>query len=189
MRREQLIEVATGLFARLGYDATTTAAIAQSAGISEPVLYRHFPSKQALFVAVVQSLSERSMARWKGICDPPDDPCEQLRQVCHNEYDALVNAPDAYRLFHGVMANGRNEVALAAIRKHFRELEQMFVAMLRAGQKQSVFRADFDPRAMVSLLVATGIGLAMHELAIEPGGVSAKQFADFALRQVMVTHC
>ena len=37
-RREQLIEVATKLFARNGYEATTTAAIALAAGVTEPIL-------------------------------------------------------------------------------------------------------------------------------------------------------
>src|SRR5438067_12182421 len=60
-RREQLIEVATKLFAKWGYDATTTAAIAEAAGVTEPILYRHFDSKQELFVAIVPSASELTM--------------------------------------------------------------------------------------------------------------------------------
>ena len=55
-RREQLIEVATKLFARNGYEATTTAAIALAAGVTEPILYRHFKSKQELFVAIVRAV-------------------------------------------------------------------------------------------------------------------------------------
>lgn len=189
-RREQLIEVATGLFSRLGYDATTTAAIAQGAGITEPVLYRHFASKQALFVAVVHALSASAMARWKEICEPPTHPAEQLRLACQHEHDSLKAAPDAYRLFQGVLANGRDEVVVGAVREHFHELEQVLVSLLRAGQKLGVFRPDFEPRAMVALLASTGIGLAMHEFSIEPGGVSVEQFADFALRQVMaIRHC
>src|SRR5687768_7683292 len=45
-RREQLISVATRLFAERGYEATTTAAIAEAAGVTEPILYRHFHNKQ-----------------------------------------------------------------------------------------------------------------------------------------------
>lgn len=188
-RREQLIEVATGLFARLGYDATTTAAIAQGAGITEPVLYRHFAGKQALFVAVVHAISVTAMARWKEICEPPVDPPEQLRLAAYHEHEQLTAAPEVYRLFQGVLVNGRDEVLRQAVREYFRELEEILVSLLRAGQKQGVFRRDFESRAMVSLLVSTGIGLAMHEFSIEPGGVSAEQFADFVLRQVMATHC
>ncbi len=51
-RREQLISVATRQFAKFGYDATTTDAIAKAAGVTEPILYRHFGSKQELFIAI-----------------------------------------------------------------------------------------------------------------------------------------
>ena len=42
------MDVATKLFARNGYEATTTAAIAEAAGVTEPILYRHFEGKQDL---------------------------------------------------------------------------------------------------------------------------------------------
>src|SRR5829696_925611 len=64
-RREQLIEVATKLFARNGYEATTTAAIALAAGVTEPILYRHFKSKQELFVAIVRTVSQQTMNHWQ----------------------------------------------------------------------------------------------------------------------------
>ena len=48
-RRAQVLRVATRLFARFGYARTTTASLARAAGVTEPVLYRHFPSKRALF--------------------------------------------------------------------------------------------------------------------------------------------
>src|SRR3954452_19685030 len=63
-RREQLIEVATKLFAKWGYEATTTSAIPEAAGVTEPILYRHFDSKQELFVAIVRSVSEQTLRHW-----------------------------------------------------------------------------------------------------------------------------
>src|SRR3954452_2902809 len=66
-RREQLMEVATKLFARNGYEATTTAAIAEMAGVTEPILYRHFRSKQELFVAIVKAVSDRTLRHWEDI--------------------------------------------------------------------------------------------------------------------------
>jgi AcrR family transcriptional regulator len=57
--------VATRLFARLGYNATTTAAIAKAARVTEPILYRHFKSKQAMFVAIVRQMSEQTLQFWQ----------------------------------------------------------------------------------------------------------------------------
>ncbi len=48
-RRLAIVLAALPLFARQGFAATTTKDLAKAAGVSEPLLYRHFPSKEALY--------------------------------------------------------------------------------------------------------------------------------------------
>jgi len=48
-RKRAIVEAAMPLFARKGYAETTTKDLAQAAGVSEPLLYKHFPSKEALY--------------------------------------------------------------------------------------------------------------------------------------------
>jgi AcrR family transcriptional regulator len=57
--REQLIEVATRLFAERGYEDTSIEAVLAAAGVSRGALYHHFAGKDALFEAVVESVEER----------------------------------------------------------------------------------------------------------------------------------
>jgi AcrR family transcriptional regulator len=53
-RRAAIIDAARVLFARNGFRGTGTSDIAAAAGCSEPMIYKHFASKQALFVAVLE---------------------------------------------------------------------------------------------------------------------------------------
>jgi AcrR family transcriptional regulator len=53
-RRALILEVARSLFARNGFQGTGTTEIAAAAGCSEPIIYKHFASKQALFAAVLE---------------------------------------------------------------------------------------------------------------------------------------
>lgn len=55
-RRELIIDAAALVFAEKGMAGSTTKAIAQRAGVSEALLYRHFPSKEALYFAVLRNL-------------------------------------------------------------------------------------------------------------------------------------
>src|SRR5207302_6513106 len=64
-RKRQLLAHAKQLFVTLGYQHTTTEKIARAAGVSEPVLYRHFESKKALFLEVLQEVREATINRWK----------------------------------------------------------------------------------------------------------------------------
>src|ERR1051325_10983896 len=95
-RREQLMDVATKLFAKNGYEATTTAAIAAMAGITEPILYRHFKSKQELFIAIVKAMSDRTMRHWRELIEGVDDPAEQIRRIAAEMPQHMLKLDDAY---------------------------------------------------------------------------------------------
>ncbi len=53
-RRAQILDVATGLFAQQGFRGTTTKLIADRAGVTEALIFRHFPSKEELYWAVIE---------------------------------------------------------------------------------------------------------------------------------------
>jgi TetR/AcrR family transcriptional regulator len=54
-RRTQLLNIALDVFSQKGFDGATTKEIAAAAGVTEAVIFRHFPSKQALYQAVLES--------------------------------------------------------------------------------------------------------------------------------------
>jgi AcrR family transcriptional regulator len=58
-KREHLIEVATDLFNRCGYHASGVDRVIAEAGIAKTTLYRHFPSKEDLIVAVLKRIDEQ----------------------------------------------------------------------------------------------------------------------------------
>jgi AcrR family transcriptional regulator len=58
-RRSSILEAATAAFAARGFDGARTLEIAQAAEVSEALLYRHFPSKEALYAAVLERLIEQ----------------------------------------------------------------------------------------------------------------------------------
>ena len=78
-RRLQLLEASIACFAEHGYQGTTTARLAQAARISEPVLYRHFASKQELFVALLEQVGREVLREWRKAIAPLKSPQDQLR--------------------------------------------------------------------------------------------------------------
>ena len=71
--RDQLIEVATGLFAERGYEDTSIEAVLAAAGVSRGALYHHFTGKDALFEAVLESVEARITAQMnEATMDAPD---------------------------------------------------------------------------------------------------------------------
>ena len=77
--RDQLVEVATGLFAEHGYEGTSIEAVLSAAGVSRGALYHHFAGKEALFEAVVQAVSDRVLLRLMEEVKDITDPVAALR--------------------------------------------------------------------------------------------------------------
>jgi TetR/AcrR family transcriptional regulator len=68
-RRRQLLEAALDLFSRKGFEGTTTKEVASAAGVTEAIIFRHFPNKQALYAAVLDYRHESAeMQDWLAKC-------------------------------------------------------------------------------------------------------------------------
>lgn len=65
--QERILQSARVLFGRLGFEGTTTAEIARSAGIAEGTIYRHFRDKKELFIACVEPVIREAIRREKAV--------------------------------------------------------------------------------------------------------------------------
>jgi AcrR family transcriptional regulator len=93
-RREQIIDGARRCFARHGYEGATVARLEDEIGLSRGAIFNYFPNKEALFVAVAASLSDRMMTIW----------LEQgfralLEAIVHEDTDWLAVQLEAVRRF------------------------------------------------------------------------------------------
>jgi AcrR family transcriptional regulator len=57
-RKEAIVEAVQDVFAEKGFDGTTTRDLAKAAGVSEALLYKHFPSKESLYAAMLDGCAK-----------------------------------------------------------------------------------------------------------------------------------
>jgi AcrR family transcriptional regulator len=57
-RKEAIVQAVRDVFAEKGFDGTTTRELAKAAGVSEALLYKHFPSKESLYAAMLDGCSK-----------------------------------------------------------------------------------------------------------------------------------
>ena len=62
-RRAAIVSAAVRMFSERGFRGTTTRELAAAVGVSEPVLYEHFPSKRELYRAIIETKSHEGMER------------------------------------------------------------------------------------------------------------------------------
>ena len=66
--KQRILEKSLELFSTKGYDAVSVGEIAKAVGIKALSLYNHFPSKQAIFDAILEATSAASWSRWRSGC-------------------------------------------------------------------------------------------------------------------------
>ncbi|MCM1950369.1 TetR/AcrR family transcriptional regulator [Streptomyces sp. G2] len=101
-RRAQLLAVGARLFAARPYDDVLMEEVAEEAGVSRALLYRHFPSKHALFAAVYEQAADRLLADTR--FDPADSLAEQLVQGMDVHLDYFVANRNAVLAANRVLA-------------------------------------------------------------------------------------
>ncbi len=100
-RREQLVDVAVGIFARHGYHATSMNDIAVAAGVTKPVLYQHFPSKKDLYLALLDEVGQRMLTRISKATAEALDGRSQTLAGFTAYFHWVADDHDAFRLLFG----------------------------------------------------------------------------------------
>ena len=97
-RKLQIVAAARELFGRSGYEATGVDDIAAHAGITKPVLYRHFEGKRDLYLAVLEDhLADLIRRLWVGL-SASAEPRERLRVSIQAFFEFVEERPDGYRM-------------------------------------------------------------------------------------------
>ena len=157
-RRLDLVETAVRVFAEGSYRGTTTAEIARAAGVSEPILYRHFASKRDLYFAALDLVWAKARAAWEeAIADAPDVRAG-LESMGRRHFGVRDCKTQLAELWVQSLSEATEDPELRKyVRKHMREVHDFFASLIRRGQEEGVFHADRDVDAEAWLFVSGSI--------------------------------
>jgi AcrR family transcriptional regulator len=97
-RRVALLQAAAHLFARRGFDGVSLEDLGSAVGVSGPAVYRHFPSKQAVIVALLVETSESLLRGGQAVVDEAPDDDAALRSLIAFHTDFALSEPDVIRV-------------------------------------------------------------------------------------------
>src|SRR5690606_15735066 len=123
-RREQLLDCAAGLFASHGYARATTAELARAAGVTEPIIYRHFKSKRDLFIALSERPGRQTIDEWRHDLASAEDPGDRLETRIGDSPMVSERGRDAYGVFLQAITEVDDEEIHKAWNAHSRSLQQ-----------------------------------------------------------------
>jgi len=101
-RRAQLLEVASRILSERGVEAVRIPEVAEAAGVTRPVVYRFFPSRQAIFIALLEDLSKSIDDRLEDALKTPKDTLSMVSAFIDTVCDAIEEyGPGAWLLLGG----------------------------------------------------------------------------------------
>jgi len=173
-RREQLLDHAANLFATHGYARATTAELAKSAGITEPIIYRHFASKRDLFIALIERSAERTLKTWESHLAGATDPAERLRRLVGDNPMVAEQTRDAYRVLLQAITEVEDEQIHHAVSRHLGNLQAFLRRELELAQAEHKVNPRVSADLVGWLLIYVGMGYGvLHALKIPGHGTDA----------------
>jgi AcrR family transcriptional regulator len=157
-RKRQLMDHAKQLFVTFGYQHTTTEKIAQAAGVTEPVLYRHFDSKKTLFLEVLDDIRAATILRWQTETAKIADPTVRLDAIVELYLGSQVEHAVDFHIMHRSLVETNDEEVAGCLRTFYLDSEKMLAQVIREGQETGAFRKDLDPRVGAWELIRTALG-------------------------------
>ncbi|MFC4668305.1 TetR family transcriptional regulator C-terminal domain-containing protein [Seohaeicola nanhaiensis] len=108
LRREQLIQATIEVIGRKGYSGTTIADVASAAKLSRGIVNFHFDSKDKLFHATLQSMTEEYNALWRrALAKAGRSPAARLRALVDADFDPALCTPRKISAWFAFMAEAR----------------------------------------------------------------------------------
>ncbi|HLX19324.1 MAG TPA: TetR/AcrR family transcriptional regulator [Gaiellaceae bacterium] len=157
-RRRHLIETAIALFSEGSYRGTTTAEIARAAGVSEPILYRHFASKRDLYLACLDHVWTQVKALWESALlgsRSVDAGLADIGRGHFSVHDAKFQLAELWVQALGEAAD--DEELQKHLKGHMREVHDFVADTIRRGQAEGSLHRDRDAEAEAWVFMAGGL--------------------------------
>ena len=157
-RKSEIVSAAIRLAAEIGPDRVTTQQIADAVGLTQPAIFRHFPTKADIWLAVGQHISSAP----DGQGEAADDTVGELRKLIVRQLVFISETPAVTAILFSRELHAENE----QLRVHFATMmsnrRARFSKLIRAGIESGLLRAEIDAEDAAATLLAAIQGLAMR---------------------------
>jgi AcrR family transcriptional regulator len=156
-RRAAVLETALHVFSEGSYRGTTTAEIAREAGVSEPILYRHFASKRDLYLACIDEAWRRVRAIWEAALEQ-----EERGPDCFNAMGRALHASREKYLLSSLWVQALTEASedpeiRRHVRRHLRDVHDFVAGVMTRAQEAGWVARDRDAVAEAWIFIAVGL--------------------------------
>ena len=175
-RRAHAVSTLLELASHTAPDQISTAAIAERMGVSHAALFRHFPSREALWAEAVSWATAELECRFEACLNPPpasgqdpapacrSAPLEQVAALMASHAAMLEEHPGLVRMLFAELQRPATSPARETGKAFMQRFRLRLAALMAAAQAEGALAPEHDPQELAGLLVATQQGLMLQAL-------------------------
>lgn len=163
-RRAVTVETVVELAAEQNPSEITTAAIATRMGLTQGALFRHFPSKDAIWRAVMDWVAERLMARVDRAARSATSPLGALEAIFMAHVAFIAEHPGVPRMMFGELQRPGDSATRRMVQALLERYRDRLRALIEQGRASGELDPEVDPDQAALLFVGTIQGLVMQSL-------------------------
>jgi AcrR family transcriptional regulator len=163
-RRSVIVGAVVDLAGSQNPSEITTAAIAKHMHLTQGALFRHFPSKDAIWQAVMEWVSERLLTRIERSAQGIDSPLAAMQAMFMSHIDFVAEHPGVPRMLFGELQRAETtpakRIAQGLIQRYAKRLHRL----IEQGKACGELSPELDGEAAATLFIGTIQGLVMQSL-------------------------
>ncbi|MBX3738705.1 MAG: TetR/AcrR family transcriptional regulator [Candidatus Didemnitutus sp.] len=163
-RRSVITATVVELAAEQNPGDITTSAIAHRMNLTQGALFRHFPTKDAIWQAVMEWVAERLLARIDKAAQAAASPLAALEAMFMAHIDFVAKHPGVPRMMFGELQRAEDTSAKRMARTLVTQYGARLHAVIEQGKAQGELAAEIDPAAAATLFIGSIQGLVMQSL-------------------------
>ena len=161
-RQGEIIRVAIDLAAEKGVDSVTTQDMADAMHLTQGAIFRHFATKDDIWVAVMQWIRERLMNVLSKAAADATDPLDAIQRMFLAHIAFISKHPAIPRLLFSELLHKKNSKLRQLIQEIISGYEARIADLLEAAKSQSLVPADLDSKSAAVLYIGMIQGLVMQ---------------------------
>lgn len=161
-RKAEIIATMLRLADELGPDRLTTLAVANAVGLTQAGIFRHFPTKQDLWLAVAAQIAQDMTTAWDACLAVATQPQNRIAGLIQVQLRQIAAHPAIPAILHSRELHTENAALRAQFVALMTQFQTLLVETLAEGRATGVFRADLAPKDAAILLISLVQGLAIR---------------------------
>jgi TetR/AcrR family transcriptional regulator len=163
-RRTVTIEAVVELAGSQNPSEITTAAIAKHMNLTQGALFRHFPTKDAIWQAVMEWVAERLLARIDSASLGIDSPLAAMQAMFMSHVEFVAEHPGVPRMMLGELQRAEQTAPKRIVQSLIQRYAERLHRLIEAGKACGELPAELDTDAAATLFIGTIQGLVMQSL-------------------------